>query len=140
MARQRKLKRLAVLWLALGLVAAVLLTGIAFTYAEIYGLEEIAAAEGIQIHYVSADAIEAYTGRRANGFYDLCDNFIAVDAAQKLNTRILAHELGHYYAIVLFSNKSEDAADKIGSGLLLHGAGFVKRLKMGFDYDHKNPE
>ena len=138
--RIKRLKRIAVLWLVLGLVVAALFTGIAFAYAKVGELEDMAASESVPVRYVTAGAIEEYTGKCANGFYDIAGNFIAVDIVQKLNARILAHELGHYYAIMIFDDPSEAAAEKIACGLLLYGGGYVERLKTGFDDDNKNSE
>ncbi len=113
-----QLKRLSVMWFILSVAVAALFTGLMLSYAKVTELEGIAASEGIPVYYVSADAIESYVGQCANGFYDIDFNFIAVDGAQKLNARILAHELGHYFAIKYYGDKSEEVAERIGCELL----------------------
>ena len=127
--KQRKLKCVVILWLIFGSVAVALLIGLAFTHAKISELESIAASEGVPMYYVSAGAIEQYVGECANGFYDIEGNFIAVDCAQKLDARILAHELGHYYAIKYFGDKSEEVAEQIGRGLLRFGEKYLDGLR-----------
>ena len=116
-----RLKRIAIIWIAGALAALVMLISVSMALAEVSALESIAASEGVPVYYVGADAITEYTGKCANGFYDIDNNFIAVDSAMKLDAKILAHELGHYYAIRLYGDKSEDAADRIGAWLLRKG-------------------
>lgn len=93
-------------------------------------LEGIAAAENIEVRYVSADtmvdvhAAGCQDGLPSRGMYVYSKTgkariFILVPQAAPHLT--LAHELGHHYGITLYSDEDEPIAWEIGYHLLEHG-------------------
>ena len=101
----------------------------AFVHSKVDEMENIAKAEGVPVHYVDANTITAHPGisvKHVLGLYDPKRNFIMIDERQKLDAYILAHELGHYFAIKHWNDCSEETADDIAVNLLKHGKKYLE--------------
>ena len=123
-----KLTKLSVIWV---LMVALLVMGLlyaALIHVKVDELEGIAKSEGVPVHYVGVDTILNHPAihHEAIGLYDVKRNFIMVDERQRLNPRVLAHELGHYYSIKHHGDYSEEAAEEVCWGLVWQGQRYLE--------------
>ena len=128
---QRKLKKLSIVWL---ITAVIAVFGLAYAFCvahKVDELESIAKNENVPVHYVNAETIMNHPALQsmqcnAIGLYDVKRKSIMVDERHRLNPRVLAHELGHYFAIKFWNDNSEEAAEEICWNLIRQGKRYLE--------------
>lgn len=112
------------------IVLAVLVVSLAFCLGMIYNsfnsiaqLEKLASDDGVKVHYVDTDTMrDAQEKYNFNGtplgLYYSDSQTIYVDANGYFDYAILAHELGHHFAIKQWNDHSEPIANIYGASIL----------------------
>lgn len=93
------------------------------SFVSVATLENLAKNEGVKVYYVSTDmmidAEEKYNfdGTPA-GLYYSNTKTIYIDSNGYFDCAILAHELGHHYAVEQWNDHSEPIANIYGASIL----------------------
>lgn len=129
---ERAIRILKILWYALAICVCTILTITFFRFLKVMELEQHALSEGIFVYYVDSEVFFFHPvvckEKGAAGLYRRTNDKeeIFVDKEYRFDPVVIAHELGHRYAIMYYNDFSEPAAWDIAYKLLDEGLACLK--------------